>query len=240
MRGVEIGAIEVVQRLARDRFHEAHSVADRRDHARVFVGQWRMADPVQAPVFGMVQVGETAVDQRAHEIHRHRRARMRLQQAARIGRTRSEFELGAIDDVAAVAWQGRAVARFGVGRTRLRVLARKAADAHDRLAQPVHEHEAHLQQHLQAVRDDLGRAVAEALGAIAALQQEAFAFLCIGELLLEREDLPRRHQRWQAAQFGERGFQRVRIGVVRQLRRRARAPALRRPHLRLRGQIRRG
>jgi hypothetical protein len=39
------------------------------------------------------------------------------------------------------------------------------------------EHQAHLQQHLEPVRNDGTVAVGEALGAVATLEQEAFALL---------------------------------------------------------------
>ena len=136
----------------------------------------------------MVQVGETAVDQRTHEVHRHRRARVRLHHQPRVRRARLRIELRAVDDVAAVARQRRAAARFDVRRTRLRVLAGEAPDAHHRQAQPVHQHQAHLQQHLEPVADHVRRAFGEAFGAIAALQHEAPPFLRIRDLALQLED----------------------------------------------------
>ena len=140
---------------------------------------------------------------------------MRLHHQPRVRRARLRIELGAVDDVAAVARQRRAVARFDVRRTRLRVLAGEAPDAHHRQAQPVHQHQAHLQQHLEPVADHVRRAFGEAFGAIAALQHEAPPFLRIRDLALQLEDFPRRHQRRQRAQFALHAGQRIGVGILR-------------------------
>ena len=146
------------------------------------------------------------------------------------GTRSSRGEAGRVDDVAAVARERHAVARFVVGRTRLRVLAGEATDAHHRQAQPVHEHEAHLQQHLQAVGDHVRIAFGEVLRAIAALQQEALAFLRFGQVLLERDDFPRGDERRQRAQFvAAPACSATASGYDGHLQRRARAPAVGRP-----------
>ena len=77
-----------------------------------------------------------------------------------------------------------------VSGARLGVLAGEATDADHRQLQAVHQHHAHLQQHLQPVGDHRRIAFGERLRAIAALQQEALAVLRIGQLLLERQDFP--------------------------------------------------
>ena len=201
VRSIEIHPAETADRLAGQRFHEAHRIADRLDHVPVFVLQRRVLDPGQIPIFRMMQIGEAAVDQRTHEVHRQRRFRMRFDQALRICGTRlPRLNSGRIDDIAAIARQGHAVACFGIGRTRLGVLAGETADAHDRQLETVHQHEAHLQQHLQPIGDQRGFAVGETFGAIAALQQEAAPFGGIGQLALERQHFPRSHQRRQFRQ----------------------------------------
>ena len=81
----------------------------------------------------------------------------------------------AVDEIAAVRGQRDAVARLGVGRARLRVLPGDAADADHGRARAVDQHERHLQQDLQLRRDRIGLAVVEALGAIAAVEQERVA-----------------------------------------------------------------
>jgi hypothetical protein len=156
-----------------------------------------MAQEAKIPVFGMMQVGESAVDQRAHEIQRERGALIAAQQQFRIRFALRGREARPIDVVAAIARQRHAVARFGVGRTRLGVLAGEAADANHRLLQALQQHQAHLQQDLQAPRDVVRFAVLEALGAIAALQQKLLAALRQRELRAQRLDLPGDHQRRQ-------------------------------------------
>jgi len=54
----------------------------------------------------------------------------------------------------------------------------------------VQQHQGHLQQDLELARDLAGLAVGEGLGAISALEQEALAALRLGDLALERVDLP--------------------------------------------------
>ena len=105
----------------------------------------------------------------------------------------------AVDEVAAVRGQRDVAARLDVGRARLRVLARDAADADHRLARAVHEHERHLQQDLQLRGDRLAAAVVEALGAVAALQHERVAARRARELAAQLLDLPRRDERRQPA-----------------------------------------
>jgi hypothetical protein len=54
----------------------------------------------------------------------------------------------------------------------------------------VDQHEAHLHQDLELAGDRLGAAVVEALGAVAALEQERLAAGGAAEVGLERLDLP--------------------------------------------------
>ena len=54
-------------------------------------------DPAEVPVFRVVQVGEAAVDQRAHEVERERRARVAVEQRLRVRRARSSGEFGPVD-----------------------------------------------------------------------------------------------------------------------------------------------
>ena len=70
MRRIDIGPLGLVQCPARDRLQKIEGIGDRIDDVVVFVRHGRMADPVQVPELGVVQVGETTVDQRADEIER--------------------------------------------------------------------------------------------------------------------------------------------------------------------------
>jgi hypothetical protein len=70
-----------------------------------------------------------------------------------------------------------------------------------------------LQQDLELLHDVVRRAFVEALGAIAALQQEGIAALRLGELRFEVLDLPGRHDRRQVAQLREHAFQVAPVAV---------------------------
>lgn len=87
-----------------------------------------------------------------------------------------------------------AVEDLGVARAWLGELARHARDAHCGDARAPDEHEAHLDHDLELLLDQLRLTVLEALGAVAALQQEALAIRHLRELLLQRLDLLHRHQ----------------------------------------------
>ena len=176
-----------------------------------------MLNPAEVPVFRVVQVGEAAIDEGSHEIHRHRRARVAADQALRVRSACLRIEGGGIDEITAVTRQCHAVASLAVRRTRLGVLAGEAADAHDGELESVHEHEAHLQHDLEPVRDQRRGAVVETLGAIAALQQEASPLRRFGQQVPERHDLPRGDQRRQLAQLRERSCQLIRIRINRLL-----------------------
>ena len=84
-------------------------------------------------------------------------------------------ELDAVDDVAAIGRQRDAVLRLGVGGARLGELAGHAADLHHRAGGAEGQHHRHLQQHAEGVADVVGMEFGEALGAVAALQQESLA-----------------------------------------------------------------
>ena len=192
----------------------------------------RLPHPTQAPIFGMMQIGKAAINQRPHEIHRHRRTRMRLDHAARIGHPRLRGEVRAIDDIAAVAGQGDAVAGLAIGRSRLSVLTGKPAHPHHRHFQPMHQHQTHLQQHLEPVGDHFRITFGKRFRAIATLQQKALAFLCLGQLLFQRQNFARGHQWRQRAQFFLRRRKLTCIRIGRQLQRGAIPPAGGRPRIR--------
>ena len=176
---VEVDAVEVVRpAIAGQRLHEAQRVADR---LRRCAGTRRRAangsTQPRSQYSGWCRSAKPPSISARTKFSVSAARSYASQHAARIGLARLRREFRRIDDVAAVARQRHAVARLGVGRARLGVLAGEAADAHHRLPQAVHEHEAHLQQDLEPVRDHRRLQSREALGAVAALQQEAPAFL---------------------------------------------------------------
>ena len=204
--------------------HEAQRFADGLDHAHVFGGVRRVGDEAQLPVLGMVQVGEAAVDQGADEVDGQAGAFVGAQEQVGIRGAVLRREAGAVDHVAAIAGQGDAVARFGVGGARLGVLAGEAADADDAFLAALDEHEAHLEEDLELAGDGGRFAVVEALGAVAALEQEAFAARGLGELVLEVFDFPTGDERREARQLGQGALQGGRVGIDRLLRRRLLLP----------------
>ena len=153
VRSIELDPMRAVHRLARDRFEELERVGDRLNQTVILGRERGLADEIEIPVLRVMQIREPAVDQRANEVQRQRRALVGAQHELRIGLAIGERERTAIDQVAPVARQRLAVAGFEIGAARLRVLAGHAADANDRLLQS-HEHdERHLQQDLDLLHD---------------------------------------------------------------------------------------
>jgi hypothetical protein len=240
MAGVEIDPTRVPGRLARDGLHEVQRAADFGDHPTVLRRGRRQVHELEVPVLRVVKVCETAVDQGADEVQRQRRARVTTQHVDRIRGARFGGELGPVDQVAAVRGERHAVTRLEVGGARLGVLAREAPDTGDATLQPVHQHQAHLQQDLELVGDDLRGAVTEVLGAVASVQQEALAGRRLCELPAQRLDLPAGHQRGQPRDLGDDLVDRGGIGVIWLLQRREPAPAVGGPLLHIdRPQLRR-
>ena len=139
---------------------------------------------------------------------------MRREQALRIGHAGRLGEIGRVDDVAPVAGQRHAVTGFQIRRPRFGVLPRKTADADHALLESVHQHQAHLQQHLEPVGDDVWRAVGKTLGAIAALQHKLATGRGIGELLAQRHNLPGGDQRRHVTELIQHGLKGLGIRVL--------------------------
>jgi hypothetical protein len=160
------------------------------------------------PVLGVVDVGEAAVEQRADEVERHRRVLVAADHQVRVGPAGVGVEVGAVDQVAEVAGQfhfdstSAPSTPFSVGLDR--GLAYCPANRPTRVTgrlQPVDEHQAHLEQDLELVRDGLGPAVIERLGAVAPLQDEPpprLGLVTRSPRRLQALDLVARHQRGQA------------------------------------------
>jgi hypothetical protein len=99
-------------------------------------------------------------------------------------------ELHAVDDVAAIGRQGHGPLHLGRRRARLGELAGHAADLHHRLAAGEGQHHRHLQDQAEGVADIVGGEFLEALGAVAALQQERLAFGNVGQQAFRRRASP--------------------------------------------------
>ncbi len=152
-------------------------------------------DEAEIPAMHMLEIGVAALGEGPEQIERGGGLPIGHQHALRVGHARGLGELDAVDDVAAIARQLLAVLRLGGGRARLGELAGDASDLHHRRAAGIGEHHRHLQEHAEEVADGVGAVLGEALGAIAALQQEGLARGHAGELRLELARLAREHQR---------------------------------------------
>ena len=174
----------------------------------------------------VLEIGVAAGGEGAQQVERRRRLAKGLELAARVGLARFRRELDVVDDVAAIGRQRHAVLGLDVGRARLGELAGDAADLDHRRGGGEGQHHRHLQEDAEEVADVVGRMLAEALGAVAALQQEGLARLRLAEQALELARLAGEDQRRIAGELaldlGERGA----VGVDRRLLDRLRSPAI--------------
>ena len=75
----------------------------------------RVTHEAQVPVLRMMQVGKSAIHQRAHEVQRQRRALVAAQQQLRVGAPGLGREFHAIHQITAIRRQRHAIACFHVG-----------------------------------------------------------------------------------------------------------------------------
>ena len=181
----------------------------------------------EVPVLGVVQVGEAAVDQGADEVEGERRALVAAQQAVGIGGARLRRERRAVDEVAAVGGQRHARRasrrrRSAAWRTGRRC-ARRGSPA---LARPCTSTRLICSRILSLAAIDVGAALVEALGAVAALEQEALAAGGLGELPLSTSTSHEVTSGGSAASSAERPRQRGRVGVGRLLQGRLGSPGV--------------
>ena len=120
-----------------------------------------------------VEVGESALGERAQQVERRGGLVVAAHHALRIGTAGDGVEREVVDDVAEVRRQLDAVALLDRRRARLGELARDAADLQRRDAGAVRQHHRHLQDDLELVADVVGRELGERLRAVARVQQEA-------------------------------------------------------------------
>ena len=211
--GKEVDLIGIARAHAEHVLHELQRVLDGLHHAMVLVRERRVLDPVEVEILGMVQVGEAALHQRADEVERHGSALVAAQQELRVGPAGFGGELGAVDVIAAIGGQADAVAGFQIGGAGLGVLAGEASDADHGPARADHQHQRHLQQDFERVGDADRRAIDEALGAIAGLQDELAPFGGFGKLVAQAQDFPTGDQRRKRTQIGQDPFHFGRVCV---------------------------
>jgi hypothetical protein len=179
----------------------------------------------QIPVFRVVQVGEATLHERPHEIERKGCSLVATQQQLRIRSARLGGEFGPVHQIAPIGRQRHTLARLGVGRARLGVLARHAADTDDGLLEAVQEHETHLQKDLQLLGDDVRLTVGKRFCAVAPLKQKRLPALRGCQARAQRLDLPRHDDRGQARELRDDPLQGLWIAVERLLLRRPGLPA---------------
>ena len=167
----------------------------------------------------------------AQQVERRSRLAICLDLPARIGHARFRREREIVDDVAAVARQFDAVALLGRRRARLGELPGDAANLHHRRAGREGEHHRHLQEHAEIVADVVGAMLGEALGAIAALQQESIASRDPPERRLQRTRLTCKNQRRKRRKLRLHVSQSPGIRIIRHLDDGLFPPAIGRPTL---------
>ena len=194
----------------------------------------RLRIDVEQPLVHAAEARVAAMCQRADEVQRRGRMPVGLDQPLRIGDARGRRELGAVDDVAAVARQLLAALLLDRRRPRLGELAGDAADLHHRHRGGIGQHHRHLQEHAKEVADVVGADVVgarigEAFGAIPALQQETLALGDAAQRLLQVARLARKNQRRIARELTLDALQHLVVRVLGDLDNRLSSPAIARP-----------
>ncbi|MDF9865771.1 hypothetical protein M2437_004753 [Methylorubrum pseudosasae] len=179
----------------------------------------------------VLEVGVAAGGEGAQQVQRRRRLPVGLELAARIGDPGLLVEGQAVDDVAAVARQRHAVERLGRRRARLGELAGDAADLHHGRAAREGEHHRHLQEDAEEVADVVGRVLVEALGAVAALQEEGLARPDARQGRLQLARLTGKNERRKARELRLDGLESARVRIGRDLLDRQVAPGFGGPPL---------
>ena len=233
MRGVEVGRAQFRMRLGveADGAHETERLGDAVGELLVALGLGTILDEAQHPAMHILEIGVTASRERPEQVQSRRRLAVGFELAPRIGLARLRGEFDVVDDIAAIGGQRDAIDGLGVRGAGLGELSRDATDLDDRgSGRERHDHR-HLQEDPEEIADIVGRMLAEALGAIAALQQERVAGRRLAQCMFELARFAGEHQRRIAGKlalgFGERGA----VAVSRRLGDRLRAPALRGPTL---------
>ena len=212
-----------------DGAHEAERLADSVRDALIALRLRAVLDEPEHPAVGVLEIGVSAGGEGAQQVQRRRRLAVGLELAARVRLARFRGEVDVVDDVAAIGRQRDAVDGFDVRRARFGELAGDAADLDDRRARRERHHHRHLQENAEEIADVVGRMLAEALGAVAALQQERLARSGGAERALQLARFAGEHERRIAGELPLR-FGKGRLVLVDgRLLDRPRPPAVRRP-----------
>ena len=146
----------------------------------------------------------------------------------RIGDAGFGCEVRPVDDVTAIARQLLVALLLGRRGARFCELPGDAADFNDGLAAGVGQHDRHLQEDAEEVADVVGSMLGEALGAVAALEQEAVSRCNGRKLSFQFARFTGKHQRRKARKPRLDIMQSLGVGIFRHLQnglRRASYPA---------------
>ena len=226
--GVEIGGAQLGMAFKVEAAG-AHEVQRVGNAIRQFLVTARLRGILQEtehPLMHAAEIGEAAGSERAQQIQRRRRLPIGHQLALRIGRARFRREGDVVDDVAAIARQLDAVELFHRRRARLGELSGNAPDLHHRQRAGIGQHHRHLQQHAEEVADVVGAMLGEALGAVAALQQERLAFGDAPKRFFQVARLTCKNQRRKRGKLRLDIGQGFRVRIIRYLQHRLGAPAV--------------
>src|SRR5690606_21789909 len=124
-------------------------------------------------------------------------------------------KLDAVNVVAPVGRQRHAADGFSRLRARFTELASETADLHHWARGRKREHNAHGHQRTESVADVVGVKFLEALGAVAALQEESSAGRHFGELGFKVARFARKHERRVSAQLMLSARERAGIWIIR-------------------------
>ena len=200
--------------------HEAERLGDAISEFLVVVRLGQVLDEAERPLPHIGEIGVAALHERTQQVQRCGGVTERLDLPCRIGPARLVGEFDTVDDVATIARQLLAVLLLHRRGARLGELAGDAADLHHRQRGGIGEHDRHLQEHAQEVADVVGAEIigaglGEALGAVAALQQETFTHGDAAERILEAARFTGKDQRRKAGELPLDRFERRLVGVIR-------------------------
>ena len=226
--GIDVGRPHLRVRFRVDAAgaHEVERLGDADRQLLVAVRLRAVLDEAEHPAVGVLEIGVAAGREGTQEVEGRGRLAIGHLDAVGVGGARGLVELDAVDDVAAVARQLDFALALDSGGARLGELAGDAADLGDRHRPGKGQDHRHLQEDAEEVADVVGVVLGEALGAVAALEEEPLAGRDPGEPLLELPRLAGKDQRRIGGDAGLDRGERRRVGIDRRLLDRPRAPAL--------------
>ena len=178
-------------------FHEGEAVGEGLGHALVLGFACRVevcvVEEGEVPVFGVVEVCESAVEEGADEVEGHGGVLVSFDHEVRVWCSGFWIEWCAVDEISEVAWEGAGLAvvvcGFGWGGAWFGVLTCEASDSGNGGAESMDEDEGHLEEDFEFGGDVFGSALVECFGAVSALEDEALSELGLGDLGFEFVDL---------------------------------------------------